>query len=120
MRLPNGKSTQYSKFNVSINMLKEHFRKKTFSFFLLLFIIIFLSSVYAKNNSSDRKGFLWKVQSNTGTAYIIGSIHAYKSELYPLPRKMEDSFDKSDALAVEANINEAKPESMMTMINGAL
>ena len=101
-------------------MRKEYSLKKSISFFLFLFTIILLSSVYAGNNSSDRKGFLWKVQSKTGTAYIIGSIHAYKSELYPLPKKMEDVFDKSDALAVEANVNEAKPESMMTMINGAL
>jgi hypothetical protein len=101
-------------------MRKKYSLKKTVSSFLLLFTIILLSSVHAKNNSSDRKGFLWKVQSKTGTAYIIGSIHAYKSELYPLPKKMEDVFDKSDALAVEANVNEAKPESMMTMINGAL
>jgi len=101
-------------------MRKEYSLKKTVSFFLFLITIILLSSVHAGNNSSDQKGFLWKVQSKTGTAYIIGSIHAYKSELYPLPKKMEDVFDKSDALAVEANVNEAKPESMMTMINGAL
>lgn len=101
-------------------MRKEHFREKTVSFLLLFIVLLLLSSGYAENNSSDRKGFLWKVQSKTRTAYIIGSIHAYKSELYPLPKKMEDAFDKSDALAVEVNINGANPESMMTMIKGAL
>ncbi len=100
-------------------MRKGHFRKKTTSFLLFFIILTLLSSVHAENNSSSQKGFLWKVQSKTGTAYIVGSIHAYKSELFPLPKKMEDAFDKSDALAVEANINEIKPESMMTMINGA-
>jgi hypothetical protein len=100
-------------------MRKKYSLKKAVSFFLLLFTIILLSSVYAGNNSSDRKGFLWKVQSKTGTAYIVGSIHAYKSELYPLPKKMEDAFDKSDALAVEVNINGANPDSMVTMANGA-
>ena len=100
-------------------MRKGHFREKTISFLLFFIILILLSSVHAGNNSSSQKGFLWKVQSKTGTAYILGSIHAYKSELFPLPKKMEDAFDKSDALAVEANINEIKPDSMMTMINGA-
>jgi uncharacterized protein YbaP (TraB family) len=33
---------------------------------------------------------------------------------------MEDAFDKSDALAVEANINEINPGSMTAIINGAL
>ena len=89
--------------------------------FLLLFtILLLLSSVYANNSSSDQKGFLWKIQSKTTAVYILGSIHAYKSELYPLSKKMEEAFDKSDSLAVEANINETSPESMMTMINGAL
>jgi hypothetical protein len=32
---------------------------------------------------------------------------------------MEEAFDKSNALAVEVNINGANPKSMMTMINGA-
>jgi len=101
-------------------MSKVHFQKKTISFLLLFITLIPLASAHAGNNSSDQKGFLWKVQSKTGTAYVVGSIHAYKSELYPLPNKMEDAFDKSDTLAVEANVNEIKPESMMTMINGAL
>ena len=100
-------------------MRKEHFRKKTVSFLLLFIILILLSSGYAENNSPRQKGFLWKIQSKTGTAFIVGSIHAYKSELYPLPKKMEDAFDKSDALAVEVNINGANPDSMVTMANGA-
>ena len=106
--------------NPSINMRKEHLLKKTASFLPVFVILLLVSSVYAKNNSSDQKGFLWKIQSKTTTAYILGSIHAYKGELYPLPKKMEDAFDKSDTLAVEANVNEINPESMTTMINGAL
>lgn len=101
-------------------MHKKHFQKET-AFFILLFIIFFLlSHAYAGNKSSPRKGFLWKVQSKTAVSYLIGSIHAYKSELYPLPKKMEEAFDKSDALAVEATVNEVSPESLITMINGAL
>jgi uncharacterized protein YbaP (TraB family) len=100
-------------------MNKQYSQKKTISFLLLFIILFLLSSVQATNNSSSQKGFLWKVQSKTNTTYIAGSIHAYKSELFPLPKNIEDAFDKSDALAVEANINEIKPESIMTMINGA-
>jgi uncharacterized protein len=101
-------------------MPREHFQKKTVSFLLLLITLTLLSPVHAENNSSSPKGFLWKIRSETGTAYIVGSIHAYKSELYPLPKKMENAFDKSDALAVEANINEINPGSMTAIINGAL
>jgi len=101
-------------------MDKRRFQKKIASFLLLFTIFLLLSYAYAGDKPSSQKGFLWKIQSKTGVAYLVGSIHAYKSELYPLPKKMEDAFDKSDALAVEANVNEVKPESLMTMINGAL
>jgi len=103
-----------------MNMHKRRFQKKIASFLLLFTIFLLLSYAYAGDKPSSQKGFLWKVQSKTGVAYLVGSIHAYKSELYPLPKKMEDAFDKSDALAVEANVNEVKPESLMTMINGEL
>jgi len=100
-------------------MSKGYSQKKTISFLLFFIILFLLSSVHAENVSPLQKGFLWKVQSKTNITYIAGSIHAYKSELFPLPKNMEDAFDKSDVLAVEANINEIKPESIMTMINGA-
>ena len=99
--------------------MRKAYSQKTISFLLFFIILFLLSSVHAENVSPSQKGFLWKVQSKTNTAYIAGSIHAYKSELFPLPKNMEDAFDKSDVLAVEANINEIKPESIMTMINGA-
>jgi uncharacterized protein len=108
------------KLNGLINMHKKHFQKKTAFFLLPIAIFLLLSHVYAGDKPSSQKGFLWKVQSKTGVAYLVGSIHAYKSGLYPLPKKMEEAFEKSDALAVEANVNEVRPESLMTMINGAL
>jgi len=99
--------------------MRKVYSQKTISFLLFFIILFLLSSVHAENVSPSQKGFLWKVQSKTNTAYIAGSIHAYKSELFPLPKNMEDAFDKSDVLAVEANINEIKPELIMTMINEA-
>ncbi len=98
---------------------KRYLIRKTIQFLFLFNILIhLLSPSYAENTSSQR-GFLWKVQSKTNTAYIVGSIHAYKSELFPLHEKMEEAFERSDTLAVEANINEIKPESIITIIDRA-
>ncbi len=36
---------------------------------------------------------------------MLGSIHLLKKEIYPLNKKIEDAFDKSNILVVEANIN---------------
>ncbi|MGE5237179.1 MAG: TraB/GumN family protein [Chloroflexota bacterium] len=52
------------------------------------------------------KHFLWKVQSSSGTAYLLGSLHFLRRDAYPLPRSIEDAFDSSEILVVEANIND--------------
>lgn len=53
----------------------------------------------------EGKSFLWKVQYATNTAYLLGSIHVAKNDLYPLDEKIEKAFDGSNILAVEADIN---------------
>ena len=68
----------------------------------LLFISISVCPTYA----ADRKDFLWKVQSDTTTVYLLGSIHFMKKEFYPLNKRIEDTFDKSAVLAVEANVDD--------------
>ena len=76
---------------------------------LLIFVFIFLfnSFISVQNAiSNTKKNFLWKVQSKTNTLYILGSVHFLKKEMYPLNKKIEDSFDKSEVLVVEANIND--------------
>lgn len=52
------------------------------------------------------KGFAWKVEHNGNTIYFLGSIHIGNSQLYPINQKLKDSFYKSDALIVEANLFE--------------
>lgn len=84
---------------------------------ILLFIVLSLHS--RGDTSAGQKGFFCKVQSKTATVYLLGSVHVLKKEFYPLPRKIEDAFQGSDALVVEANIDELNLESMMTMLEGA-
>lgn len=87
---------------------KVKMRKKIVSSLLILvFIFLFNSFISVQNAiSNTKKNFLWKVQSKTNTLYILGSVHFLKKEMYPLNKKIEDSFDKSEVLVVEANIND--------------
>lgn len=96
--------------------------KKVYGLLLLCIIqASMLSYAYPQNSPSNyQKGFLWKVQSKSSEVYILGSIHALKKDIYPLPEKIEGAFNRSDALVVEANINEMSPEKMMTMLESAL
>lgn len=57
--------------------------------------------------SKGQKCFLWKVQSQRNTVYILGSIHVAKESLYPLNEKIERAFNNSEVLAVEVNIDDA-------------
>jgi len=80
---------------------------KKISRLLLIIIVLFLleSTVYTRNVfSQSQKCFLWRVQSKASTVYLLGSIHIFIKESYPLSREIENAFDQSDILAVETNI----------------
>src|SRR5512147_1873385 len=49
--------------------------------------------------------FLWEVSSMTNKVYLFGTIHAGKKEWYPLAREIEEAFDASPVLVVEADIS---------------
>lgn len=72
--------------------------------FIFLLLLIWAGLVRAAEPEPD-KTFLWRVKSPSTTAYVLGSIHLATPKLYPLPRRIEESFDRADVLAVEVNIN---------------
>jgi uncharacterized protein YbaP (TraB family) len=86
----------------------------TIRIFLALFMLLVLITIAGAQDGS--KSFLWKVRSESATAYILGSVHILKEDIYPLKKSIEDAFEKSDALAVEVNINEADAGNMQEMI----
>jgi uncharacterized protein len=49
--------------------------------------------------------FMWKAESNGQVCYLLGSIHFLNSRHYPLHASIESAFNKSDVLAVEADIS---------------
>lgn len=88
--------------------------------FCFIAVLLFSSSLSQGHALGHQKSFLWKVGSKSAAVYILGSLHALKREMYPLPEKMEDAFSKSDVLAVEANINDLPTEGILGMLEGAL
>jgi uncharacterized protein YbaP (TraB family) len=50
----------------------------------------------------------------------MGSIHYLKKEMYPLNEKIENAFEKSDHLVVEANINDAEKVDTQKLAESAL
>ena len=81
--------------------------KKISCVFIPLFLLLWIAAVPDGEVSSQQgKSFLWKVQSDASTVYILGSVHFLKKEDYPLSPRIESSFEQSDFLVVEANIQD--------------
>jgi uncharacterized protein YbaP (TraB family) len=51
--------------------------------------------------------YLWEVSSLSNKIYLYGTVHAGKKAWYPLERVVEEAFDDSRVLAVEADILDA-------------
>ena len=86
-------------------------------------MILFLLHIFAHHQavfSQDQKTFLWRVQSKTSTVYVLGSIHIFKKENYPLHPKIENAFGQSDVLAVEANVGGAGNVDAQKLMEKAL
>lgn len=98
--------------------MKKEMKKRfsLFCFFLAIYIFICPSSAYCQS----QKNFLWRVQSKGNTVYILGSIHLLKKDIYPLSTTIEDAFDRSDFLAVEANVNEVGQMDMVNLLDKAM
>ena len=52
------------------------------------------------------KHFLWEVASLTNRIYLYGTIHAGRKEWFPLDAAIEDAFNDSAVLVVEADITD--------------
>jgi len=88
----------------------------------MIFLILFLvsSSIPAQEvYSPSQKSFLWKIESKTNRVYILGSLHFFKKDLYPLSEKIEVAFRQSEVLVVEANISDIKKVDIQKLADRA-
>ncbi|HMK49388.1 MAG TPA: TraB/GumN family protein [Thermodesulfovibrionales bacterium] len=96
--------------------MKDRFARS----YIIFFTSLFIGLSYCLNvAAAEQKTFLWKVKSETTTVYVLGSIHFMKKDSYPLDRKIEDAFEKSSVLAVEANVNDISKIDIQRVLNAA-
>ena len=65
---------------------------------LCLFVNIGLSQ------ETDSKNTLWRVHSKENSVYLLGSIHLFKRENYPLNKAIEKAFKDSQTLVLEVDM----------------
>lgn len=67
---------------------------------------VFFDEAFAQDAvPASGKTSLWKVQSQTNTVYLLGSVHLLKKENYPLPAVMEKAFEEAQVLVLEADVD---------------
>lgn len=65
--------------------------------------------------------FLWKIQKDRATVYLLGTLHAAPQNFYPLDKAIESAFRSSDVLVLEIDLGDAATAlktSRMTMAKG--
>lgn len=67
--------------------------------------LLFLAGCSALNDDSGKKHLFWKVSDSNSTVYLLGSLHFADSSFYPLDSVIENTFDRSEELAVEIDIS---------------
>lgn len=72
---------------------------------IVLLLAAGILATAAQAADKPKKHFLWKVESNKGTVYLLGSVHAAKKELYPLDKVIEKAFDDSDKVVFEVPLD---------------
>ena len=54
------------------------------------------------------RGLFWTIHMGNYTAFLLGSIHYMREEMYPLPATMEYAFSASSVIVFEADIEETR------------
>ncbi len=58
----------------------------------------------ANKQTAGSTGFLWKVENNGNTVYLLGSIHVANDKMYPLRPEIEAAYEASQYLGVEVDL----------------
>jgi uncharacterized protein len=58
--------------------------------------------------AAPAKHYLWEVTSMTNRVYLYGTVHAGMASWYPLPAAVEDAFEASPIIVVEADVTDDK------------
>ncbi|WP_405131058.1 TraB/GumN family protein [Paenibacillus sp. FSL H8-0317] len=62
------------------------------------------------------EGFMWEVESNGNTVYLVGSIHIANDNLYPLRKEFEEAFAEADYLGVEIDMSKAADAAQQQLV----
>jgi uncharacterized protein YbaP (TraB family) len=78
------------------------------------FAAVFVVLVFLTTGlQGQTKNFMWKVEGQGGSAYLLGSLHVLTEEWYPLNAAINKAFAESKVLVEEIDIAEASDPALM-------
>ena len=78
--------------------------------------LLLVGQVAPAQDAGSGKLPLWKVTGENSTAYLFGSIHFAREDMYPLDPAVTTAFDESDTLVVEIDIAKIDPTEMQQLM----
>jgi uncharacterized protein len=96
--------------NKTVERMLAKNQKKQATGFLVVSVFIIALLANAQPITAQEKSFLWKIQSEKNSLYLLGSIHFLKKENYPLKKSIEEVFEKSKKIVFEIDLQGATPE----------
>ncbi|WP_162847581.1 TraB/GumN family protein [Marinomonas communis] len=87
-----------------------------FKFILVSVLVV----AKAQATTSTYQPFMWQVQNQGATVYLVGSIHALTPDFYPLPAAYEKAFQSADRLAVELDPEQLDPNQSARLVQSKM
>lgn len=81
--------------------------------FIILLSVLLPGRTWAK---SKDKAFLWEIQTEGKSSYLLGSIHFLKKESYPLKEVIEKTYANTDTLVLEIDFSKANLFQMPALV----
>jgi len=77
---------------------------------------VLLVSKGAETVKTGGKGFMWEVENNGNTVYLVGSMHIADDSFYPLRPEFEEAFAEADYLGVEIDLSKSADEAQQQLV----
>ena len=73
-------------------------------------------SVAPAQTTPAARGFVWSVERDGRTSWLVGSLHVLTKDAYPLPGSMDKAFDQAKTLMEETDVNELSSPDMIGIV----
>jgi uncharacterized protein YbaP (TraB family) len=87
---------------------------------VLIGLVAFAAIPCGADQTETGRSFLWRVQSETTTLHLLGSIHLMKPEDYPLSPAIEGAFENARIVVFEVDLSRLTEASLQLLARGTL